>query len=192
LEVERVGVVPVTRAEIAEAGWQLPTAGRLDPRPGPAGKLVTLDQMAALAEGYRREGQTVVFTNGCFDLLHVGHVTYLQEAATLGDVLVVAVNSDASVRRLGKGPERPIVPERDRAAMLAALACVDHVLIFEEDTPHRLLERIRPDVLVKGGTYTVDQVVDHEIVEGCGGRVRVTGVRPGVSTSELVAEIRGS
>ena len=146
--------------------------------------------MAALAAAYRRKGKTVVFTNGCFDLLHVGHVTYLEQAATLGDVLVVAVNSDASVRRLGKGPERPIVPEADRAAMLAALACVDHVLIFDEATPHRLLEAIRPDVLVKGGTYTVEQVVGHEIVERYGGRVCVTGMRPGVSTTRLVAEIR--
>ena len=105
-------------------------------------------------------------------------------------MLVVAVNSDASVRRLGKGPERPIVPEADRAAMLAALACVDHVLIFEEATPHRLLEAIRPDVLVKGGTYTVEQVVGHEIVERYGGRVCVTGMQPGVSTTKLVAEIR--
>jgi D-beta-D-heptose 7-phosphate kinase/D-beta-D-heptose 1-phosphate adenosyltransferase len=145
--------------------------------------------MAALAAGYRREGQTVVLTNGCFDLLHVGHVTYLEQAATLGDVLVVAVNSDASVRRLSKGPDRPIVPQADRAAMLAALSCVDHVLIFEEDTPHRLLEAIRPDVLVKGGTYTVEQVVGREIVERYGGRVCVTGVQPGVSTTRLVAEI---
>jgi rfaE bifunctional protein nucleotidyltransferase chain/domain len=153
-------------------------------------KVVTPDEMAALAAAYRREGKTVVFTNGCFDLLHVGHVTYLEEAGTLGDVLVVAVNSDASVRRLGKGPERPIVPEADRAAMLAALACVDHVLIFEQATPHRLLEAIRPDVLVKGGTYTVEQVVGHEIVERYGGRVCVTGAQPGVSTTQLVGRIR--
>jgi len=146
--------------------------------------------MASLAAAYRRKGKRVVFTNGCFDLLHVGHVTYLEEAAALGDVLIVAVNGDASVRRLGKGPERPIVPQADRAAMLAALACVDHVLIFDEATPHRLLKAIRPDVLVKGGTYTVEQVVGHEIAEGYGGRVCVTGIQPGVSTTQLVAEIR--
>jgi rfaE bifunctional protein nucleotidyltransferase chain/domain len=154
LEVERVGVVPVTRREIAEAaGLTVGPGRRTGPsvavpwrrasnpvrRPGST-KVVTLDEMAALAAAYRREGKTVVFTNGCFDLLHVGHVTYLEQAATLGDVLAVAVNSDASVRRLGKCPERPIVPEADRAAMLAALACVDHVLIFDEATPHRLLE----------------------------------------------------
>jgi D-beta-D-heptose 7-phosphate kinase / D-beta-D-heptose 1-phosphate adenosyltransferase len=206
LEVERVGVVPVTRREIAEgAGIGVGPGRRTRPsvvvglpgtptpvrRPGSA-KVVTLDEMAALAAAYRGEGKTVVFTNGCFDLLHVGHVTYLEQAATLGDVLVVAVNSDESVRRLGKGSERPIVSEADRTAMLAALACVDHILIFEEATPHRLLEAIRPDVLVKGGTYAVEQVVGHEIVERFGGRVCVTGMRPGVSTTKLVAEIRRS
>ena len=206
LEVERVGVVTVTRREIAQAAGLEVAPGRrtgvpdaLSSRAAPtpvrrpgATKIVTLDQMAALAAGYRREGKSVVFTNGCFDLLHVGHVTYLEEAATLGDVLVVAVNSDASVRRLEKGPERPIVPEADRAAMPAALGCVDHVLIFDEATPHRLLEAIRPDVLVKGGTYAVEQVVGREIVERYGGRVCVTGMQPGVSTTKLVAEIRNS
>jgi len=206
LEVERVGVAPVTRQEIAAAaGFGVGPGRRTEPsamaglrgaptpvrRPGAADtKLVTLDEMAASAADYRREGKTVVFTNGCFDLLHPGHVMYLEEAAQLGDVLVVAVNSDASVRRLGKGPDRPIIPEGDRAGMLAALGCVDHVLIFEDATPHRLLDAIRPDVLVKGGTYTVDQVVGHEIVERYGGRVCVTGLQPGVSTTRLVADIR--
>jgi D-beta-D-heptose 7-phosphate kinase/D-beta-D-heptose 1-phosphate adenosyltransferase len=227
LEVERLGVVPVTRAEIAAAlrhsearasSWDAsPNRPAWDgspnrpgstwdgspSRPGRIGnpahrpaassgrnrKLVTLDEMASLAAAYRRDGKTVVFTNGCFDLLHVGHVSYLEEAAALGDVLVVGLNSDASVRRL-KGPERPIVAERDRAALLAALGCVDHVVLFEEDTPHRLLEAIRPDVLVKGGTYTVDQIVGHEIVERYGGRVCATGTQPGVSTTKLVADIR--
>jgi D-beta-D-heptose 7-phosphate kinase/D-beta-D-heptose 1-phosphate adenosyltransferase len=218
LEVERLGVVPVTRAEIAAALCQ--SGARVSSwdgsprrpgltwdgspsRPGRIGnpahraaassgrnrKLVTLDEMASLAAAYRRGAKTVVFTNGCFDLLHVGHVSYLEEAAALGDVLVVGLNSDASVRRL-KGPERPIVAERDRAALLAALGCVDHVVLFEEDTPHRLLEAIRPDVLVKGGTYTVDQVVGHEIVERYGGRVCVASTQPGVSTTKLVADIR--
>jgi D-beta-D-heptose 7-phosphate kinase/D-beta-D-heptose 1-phosphate adenosyltransferase len=207
LEVERLGVAPVTRAEIAAALRHSGTRassrdgspsrpGRIrnpDQRqaasPGRNGKLVTLDEMVSLAAAYRRDGKTVVFTNGCFDLLHVGHASYLEEAAALGDVLVVGLNSDASVRRL-KGPERPIVAERDRAALLAALSCVDHVVLFEEDTPHRLLEAIRPDVLVKGGTYTVDQVVGHEIVERYGGRVCVTSTQPGVSTTKLVADIR--
>jgi D-beta-D-heptose 7-phosphate kinase/D-beta-D-heptose 1-phosphate adenosyltransferase len=133
----------------------------------------------------RPEKQSIVFTNGCFDVLHVGHVQLLEEASTLGDVLVVAVNSDASVRRL-KGPTRPIVGEANRAAMLAALACVDYVVIFHEDTPHRLLEAIRPDVLVKGGTYTIDEVVGREIVEAHGGRVCLTSRIEGISTTKLI------
>jgi D-beta-D-heptose 7-phosphate kinase/D-beta-D-heptose 1-phosphate adenosyltransferase len=177
LEVERLGVAPVTRAELRAA---------LAPR-----KLVTLDDMATLAAAYRRQGKTVVCTNGCFDLLHVGHAQYLQEAAQLGDVLIVALNSDASVRRL-KGPARPVIGQADRAALLAALGCVAHVLIFDDDTPHALLERLRPDVLVKGGTYRVEDVVGRELVQGYGGQVCVTGERPGVSTTALLAELRGA
>ena len=158
-------------------------------RPGST-KVVTLEQMAALAAAYRREGKTVVFTNGCFDLLHVGHVTYLEQAATLGDVLVVAVNSDASVRRLGKGPDRPIVPEADRAAMLAALACVDHVLIFEQATPHRLLEAIHPDVLVKGGDWAPDKMVGAAEVKSWGGRVHSIPFIHERSTSATLEKIR--
>jgi D-beta-D-heptose 7-phosphate kinase/D-beta-D-heptose 1-phosphate adenosyltransferase len=123
--------------------------------------------------------------------LHVGHANYLREAADLGDVLIVAVNSDASVRRL-KGNDRPVIREADRAAMLAALACVRHVLIFEEDTPHELLRRLRPNVLVKGGTYTVEEIVGKEIVEAYGGRVCVLGKVDGVSTTEILAAVRGN
>ena len=187
LEVERLGVVPVTRQEIADCLQQLDRRFQSDRRPEADGKLVTLDVMNALASAYRRDGKTVVFTNGCFDLLHIGHVTYLQQAAALGDVLVVAVNSDESVRRL-KGPERPIVPQHERAALLAALACVDHVLIFEEATPHRLLECIRPDVLVKGGTTTA--VVGSEIVTSYGGAVRILDAVGDVSTTQIVTTIR--
>jgi D-beta-D-heptose 7-phosphate kinase / D-beta-D-heptose 1-phosphate adenosyltransferase len=143
-----------------------------------------------MAEQYRRQGQTVVFTNGCFDLLHVGHVTNLAEAASLGDVLVVGVNSDASVRRL-KGPSRPVIKETDRAALLAALSCVGHVVIFGDDTPEELLRAIRPDVLVKGGTYTTGQVIGHEIVEAYGGKVCVTGVVDGVSTTRILESLSG-
>jgi D-beta-D-heptose 7-phosphate kinase/D-beta-D-heptose 1-phosphate adenosyltransferase len=182
LEVERVGVAPVTWREIAEAAGLMGTAGRGvggSGQAGSVGKLVTLDEMCTLAASYRREGKTVVFTNGCFDLLHAGHVTYLQQAARLGEVLVVALNSDASVRRL-KGPQRPVIAEHDRAVMLAALSCVDHVLIFEEATPHCLLERIRPHVLVKGGTTPT--VVGSEIVAGYGGTVRILDAVHDVST----------
>lgn len=181
LEVEKWGVTPVTRAELRRA---LHASAE-----SPAAKHVSLDEMAALAEEYRSRGKRVVFTNGCFDLLHVGHVNYLREAAALGHVLVVAVNSDAGVRRL-KGPSRPVIGETDRAALLAALSCVDHVLVFEEDTPHEFLRRIRPDVLVKGGTYTVEGVVGREIVETYGGQVCVVGAIPGVSTTDILSRAR--
>jgi D-beta-D-heptose 7-phosphate kinase / D-beta-D-heptose 1-phosphate adenosyltransferase len=179
LEVERHGVAPVRRAEVRAA-----LAGR-----GGTGKLVTRPQMAALAEAHRRAGRTLVLTNGCFDLLHAGHVAALQEAAALGDVLVVAVNSDAGVRRL-KGPGRPVVAQADRVALLAALACVDHVLLFDDDTPHALLGELRPDVLVKGGTYRPEEVAGREVVEAYGGRVCVTGRRHGLSTTALLAALR--
>ena len=178
MEVERVGVVPISRSEIQS---------ELVRQTSHAPKLVTADEMSILAERYRRERRSVVFTNGCFDLLHMGHVGYLTEAACEGDVLVVAVNSDASVRQL-KGATRPIVAQDHRAALLSALACVDHVLIFDTDSPCELLQRLRPDVLVKGGTYRVDEVVGREIVEAYGGRVCVTGVVEGMSTTGILRQ----
>jgi D-beta-D-heptose 7-phosphate kinase/D-beta-D-heptose 1-phosphate adenosyltransferase len=181
LEVERLGVEPITRAEVR---------ADLIAGVGAASKRVSGEEMAVLAEGYRTAGRRVVFTNGCFDLLHAGHVQHLQEAARLGDVLVVALNSDESVRRL-KGADRPIIPQADRAALLAALACVDHVLVFDEDTPHRLLRLIRPDVLVKGGDYSAAAVIGREVVESYGGTVCVTGRVEGVSTTHLLASLRG-
>lgn len=180
LEVEKMGVAVVTRDEIL--------ARLLADRQQAAGKIATLDQLESLAAAHRASGQTIVFTNGCFDLLHVGHVTYLQEAATLGDVLVVGVNSDAGVRRL-KGPSRPVIGQQDRAAMLAALACVDYVVVFDEDTPSSILTRLRPDVLVKGGTYQADQVVGREIVQSYGGRVHLARVVDGISTSGILASL---
>ena len=140
-----------------------------------------------MADEYRQDGKTIVFTNGCFDLLHVGHTSMLEEAAEHGDVLIVAINSDASVRRL-KGDTRPIIGEQDRAKLLAALACVDHVLIFYEDTPHRPLAAIRPDVLVKGGT--TPDIVGREIVESYGGRVERTAEIEDTSTTTLVSRIQ--
>jgi D-beta-D-heptose 7-phosphate kinase / D-beta-D-heptose 1-phosphate adenosyltransferase len=177
LEVERFGVEPVSRAEIA-AELRGPCA---------PDKLVTLDRLQQLVQRHQQHGRSIVFTNGCFDLLHVGHVTLLQEAATLGDVLIVAINSDASVRRL-KGPTRPVIAEQDRARMLAAMGCVDHVVVFDEDTPHRLLHALRPDVLVKGGT-TAD-IVGSEIVEDSGGQIIRLGETSEVSTTRLVQKIR--
>jgi D-beta-D-heptose 7-phosphate kinase/D-beta-D-heptose 1-phosphate adenosyltransferase len=180
LEVEQPGVVVLTRDEIRADVLATKVAG--------GHKIGTAAQAAQVAERARAQGKRVVFTNGCFDLLHVGHVTYLAEAAALGDALIVGVNSDASVRKL-KGPQRPVIHERDRAAMLAALAAVAFVVVFDEDTPCDLLRAIRPDVLVKGGTYTPDQVVGHEIVKAYGGKVCVTGVVDGISTSRIVESI---
>ncbi len=180
LEVERSGVAVIYRDEIRSE--------LLLGRNSPAKKIVTREHAALLAAEHRRRGEKVVFTNGCFDLLHVGHVTYLAEAARLGNTLIVGVNSDASVRRL-KGPSRPAIAESDRAAMLAALACVHYVVIFDDDTPHALLQAIKPDVLVKGGTYTPEQVVGHELVESYGGTVCVTGLVEGVSTTNILASV---
>ncbi len=137
----------------------------------------------------RAAGRRIVLTNGCFDVLHRGHTTYLSQAAQLGDVLVVAVNSDQSVRRL-KGPERPINSAADRAGVLAALSCVSYVTVFETDTPVPLLERLRPDVYAKGGDYTPDQLVEAEVVRGYGGEVRILDYVPSQSTSEVVGRIR--
>jgi len=136
----------------------------------------------------RAHGVRVVLTNGCFDLLHTGHLHLLQRARALGDVLVVAINDDASVRRL-KGRGRPLIPEAQRAEMLAALRFVDYVTLFSEPTPLRLIQAVRPDVLVKGGDYTLDQIVGRDIVERYGGRVEVVPLLPGLSTSNLVEAI---
>jgi D-beta-D-heptose 7-phosphate kinase/D-beta-D-heptose 1-phosphate adenosyltransferase len=130
-----------------------------------------------------------VFTNGVFDLLHRGHVEYLEEARALGDRLVVGINSDASVRRL-KGAERPLVPEAERAEILAALECVDLVMTFDEDTPDRLIEDVRPDVLVKGGDWPLDQIAGRAFVESYGGRVANVPLREGLSTTRIVERIR--
>ncbi|HTK31473.1 MAG TPA: D-glycero-beta-D-manno-heptose 1-phosphate adenylyltransferase [Candidatus Saccharimonadaceae bacterium] len=140
-------------------------------------------------EAWRDAGQRVVFTNGVFDLLHRGHVEYLEEARALGDRLVVGVNSDASVRRL-KGAERPLVPEAERVELLGALAAVDLALVFTDDTPLDLIEAVRPDVLVKGGDWAVDQIVGRAFVESYGGRVLNVPLREGLSTTALVERVR--
>lgn len=137
----------------------------------------------------RQAGARIVFTNGCFDLLHVGHTRYLQAARKLGDVLVVGVNTDRSVRGLKKGAERPIVPDSQRAEVLAALACVDYVVLFDEPDPYVLIRAVQPDVLVKGGDWRPDQIVGRDIVEGRGGRVLAIPLVPGVSTTALVQKI---
>jgi D-beta-D-heptose 7-phosphate kinase/D-beta-D-heptose 1-phosphate adenosyltransferase len=138
----------------------------------------------------RAKSTRIVFTNGCFDLMHVGHVRYLQAARALGDLLVVGVNSDASVRTLDKGAGRPIVPDVQRAEVLAALACVDYVVLFDEPDPGRLIAELQPDVLVKGGDWAPDRIIGRETVEARGGTVRTIPLVPGVSTTALVEKIR--
>ena len=136
-----------------------------------------------------RKKNSLVFTNGCFDILHMGHVRYLKEAKSCGDLLLVAVNSDRSVRKL-KGPERPLQKQRDRVELLAALACVDYSVLFDEDTPLSLIEKIRPDVLVKGGDWSKDQIVGYDFVTGYGGEVKALDFIGGYSTTELVERIK--
>lgn len=139
-------------------------------------------------EAWRRASEPIVFTNGVFDLLHRGHVEYLEEARALGGRLVVGVNSDASVQRL-KGPKRPLVPEGERAELLEALRCVDLAIVFDDDTPERLIRAVRPDVLVKGGDWAIERIVGREFVESYGGRVMNIALREGLSTTALVERI---
>jgi D-beta-D-heptose 7-phosphate kinase/D-beta-D-heptose 1-phosphate adenosyltransferase len=157
----------------------------------PDAKVLAREELATRAASWRLAGKRIVFTNGCYDLLHAGHLSLLHSAARLGDVLVLAINSDASVKRL-KGPERPLVTETERAALLAALACVDAVTIFDEDTPLEALKSVKPHVLVKGADYRVEQVVGKEFVESYGGKVALVPLLPAKSTSALVERIRGS
>ncbi|MET0153908.1 MAG: D-glycero-beta-D-manno-heptose 1-phosphate adenylyltransferase [Candidatus Binatia bacterium] len=145
---------------------------------------------AALVEE-RRAGRTIVFTNGCFDLLHLGHVRSLREARRHGDRLVVGLNSDASVRRLGKGSDRPVLPEDDRAEMLAALDMVDYVSIFDEDTPLELIRATEPDVLAKGGDWSESAIVGADFVRARGGRVERLPYHRDLSTTEILRRIRG-
>lgn len=137
----------------------------------------------------KRAGRKVVFTNGCFDILHVGHVRYLQEARSLGDLLIVGINSDASVKKL-KGESRPVQNESDRAEILAGLACVDYVVIFEQETPLTLIQEIQPDILVKGGDWPVEKIVGSKEVLARGGEVRSLKFYPGRSTSSVLERIQ--
>jgi len=146
--------------------------------------------VAGFVGGHRRAGRRVVFTNGVFDLLHPGHVRYLQDARTLGDLLIVGVNADASVRR-NKGAGRPINNEGERAEIVAALACVDAVVIFPEDTPAEIIRLAQPDVLVKGADWPADQIVGRDTVEARGGRVVRIPVEPGYSTTAILDRVRG-
>ena len=154
-----------------------------------ARELLSADEAAALAERIHARGGTVVFTNGVFDLLHPGHVRYLVEARALGDALIVAVNSDRSVRA-NKGSGRPINPERERAELLLGLEAVDAAVIFDEDTPHAIISRIQPDVLVKGADWGPDNIVGRDVVEARGGRVVRIELAPGFSSSTLIDKVR--
>jgi D-beta-D-heptose 7-phosphate kinase/D-beta-D-heptose 1-phosphate adenosyltransferase len=151
-------------------------------------KIKNRDVLTALIAAEKARGKQVVFTNGCFDLLHAGHVKYLQKARSLGDLLVLGLNSDASVRRL-KGENRPLIGEEERAHILAALDCIDYVVLFDEDTPLELITALKPHILVKGGDYTPEGVVGREVVEACGGRVELVTFVEGKSTTNIIERI---
>lgn len=183
IAVTQKGVVTVSQDELLAT---------LSGGTGPA-KLKTVAQLRPIIESLQREGKRVVWTNGCFDILHVGHITYLSRARQEGDILVVGLNSDASVRAI-KGPERPVVSERERAIVMSALACVDYLVIFSEPTPLELLQALQPDIYAKGGDYTIDTIVQEErkAVEGYGGSIAIIPGVEGRSTTNLIARITGS
>ena len=151
-------------------------------------KIFNRNELATVLQQLKSEGNVIVTTNGCFDVLHLGHLRYLQAARQLGDLLVVAINSDASVREL-KGENRPLIPEDERAEMLAGLECVDYVVIFPELTPIELLSELKPNIHVKGGDYKLEQLVEREVVEANGGKVIVGLNVPGKSTTNLIEVI---
>ena len=152
------------------------------------GTVVTKSRLIEIRSQYKRDGKKVVFTNGCFDIIHRGHVEYLQKAKSLGDVLIVGLNTDASVRRL-KGPARPVVCEADRAVVLSALEVVDHVCLFDEDTPFEIIRDLVPDILVKGADWAIEKVVGEDIVEHAGGVVRTIEFLPDRSTTSIIDRI---
>lgn len=152
---------------------------------------MTRNDAVSLVARARGLGQTVVFTNGVFDILHPGHVRYLRDARALGDLLIVGVNSDRSTRALDKAPGRPINPENERAEVLAALASVDAVVVFDEDTPHAIISALQPDILVKGADWGENAIVGRDVVEARGGKVVRIALEPGYSTTAIVERIRG-
>ncbi|MEO0814432.1 MAG: D-glycero-beta-D-manno-heptose 1-phosphate adenylyltransferase, partial [Myxococcota bacterium] len=180
LAVAKVGTASVSRSELARAL-----------SPGRTVGATTLQQLVEEIGWWRLQGKSVVFTNGCFDVLHMGHLQLLRAASALGDVLVVGLNDDDSVRRL-KGEERPVVPGSERAELLASLDCVDAVVMFAEDTPAELVRAVQPDVLVKGGDYRPEDVVGRDTVEARGGRVEIVPLVPGRSTSKIVEKLRSN
>lgn len=187
LEVEKIGVATVTRDEILRDLMQASAGAGVAGH----GKVVSLEVLRRQLDEHRRLGQRVAFTNGCFDVLHAGHVQYLQEARAQADLLVVGLNSDASVQAL-KGQARPVQPLSARATVLAGLQAVDYVTVFDETTPVQLLQALRPDVLVKGADYRKDEVVGAEFVESYGGRVHLAALHRGFSTTHLIERIRAA
>jgi rfaE bifunctional protein nucleotidyltransferase chain/domain len=155
-----------------------------------SGKVKSLDDLKRIADQACRDGKTVVLTNGCFDLLHRGHVHILREAKALGDILIVAINSDRSVKAI-KGPSRPVLSQSDRTELLAAMEMVDYVALFDEPDPYDLIAAVRPNVLVKGGDWGSDQIVGADIVKRNGGKVAVIPYLKGFSTTEIIERIRG-
>ncbi len=155
-------------------------------------KIVTKEQLVEQLRPLRAGGSRIVFTNGCFDLMHVGHTRYLQAAKALGDLLVVGVNTDESVRSLEKAPDRPIVQEAQRAEVVAALGCVDFVVLFSEPDPKTLITAVQPDILVKGGDWALDRIIGRDVVEARGGRVQTIPLVPGFSTTALIHRIRSA
>jgi len=151
-------------------------------------KIKERKELLGIIKNLKAKGKRIVFTNGCFDLLHIGHVRYLEKARTLGDALVVGVNSDSSVRKL-KGPNRPVLPAKERAEILSGLGCVDYITIFDELDPLKLITSLHPNVLVKGGDWTKEQIVGREVLERSGGKVAIIRFVKGASTSTLIETI---
>jgi D-glycero-beta-D-manno-heptose 1-phosphate adenylyltransferase len=152
-------------------------------------KIITVEKLTVLLFKLKSEGKKIVFTNGCFDILHPGHVDYLCQARDLGDFLVLGLNTDSSVKKLNKAPNRPINNEFSRAAVLAGLACIDAIVFFEEETPYELITRVKPDVLVKGNDYAVEKIVGFDVVTANGGKVITIPFLQGYSTTGLINKI---
>ena len=182
--VGKVGTVPITQNDLVSELTPSTSLSAGD-------KILDLNRAVARTAEWRARGESLVFTNGCFDLLHVGHIALLEECRRFGSKLILGLNADDSISRL-KGPSRPIVGERERARVMAALAAVDAVVLFTEDTPLELIRAIRPDVLVKGGDYSVETVVGHQEVLAAGGRVEIVPIVEGFSTTNIVRKLTGS
>lgn len=153
-------------------------------------KIKSLNEIVDIVNKLRKDGKKIVTTNGCFDILHIGHIRYLREAKKLGDVLIVGVNSDKSIKKI-KGGNRPIIPENERMEILAALECVDFVFLFDDLNPIKWINKLKPDIHVKGGDYTIDKIIERNAVESYGGKIMLVGKVEGISTTDIIKKIRG-